>query len=134
MNKKTEAIFNNNYSELIISDLRLWVYLGCSSEEKHLKQPISIDINLLFAKAPTAIATDDLVDAVCYAQLTELAKLAAAEKKYNLIEHLAAKIHQAITTELITADYKDANLKVKVTKLKSPIDGIHGGVSFVYSL
>ncbi|NRB11176.1 MAG: dihydroneopterin aldolase [Rickettsiaceae bacterium] len=134
MNKKAEVAFNNNSSELIISDLRIWVYLGCSLEEKHHKQPISIDINLLFTTMPVAINTDNIADVICYAKLTKLAKLAAEQKKYNLIEHLAANIHKAIITEVLQAGYKDTSLKIKVTKMKPPIDGVHGGVSFIYNV
>ncbi len=132
MSKKTEVFLSNNYSELIVSDLRLWVYLGCSLEEKHYKQPISIDINLFFTTAPSATSSDNIADVMCYDKLTKLAKLEATQKKYNLIEHLAARIHQAIITEVLQAGYKDSTLKIKVTKLKPPIDNVLGGVSFVY--
>ncbi len=55
------------------------------------------------------------------------------ENRFNLIEHLAAQINDIIYQDLIKPKSEKVFLKVTVTKLKSPVSGVHGGISFSYS-
>ncbi|MDP4832209.1 MAG: dihydroneopterin aldolase [Rickettsiaceae bacterium] len=125
--------FNNNSSNLIISDLRLWVHLGCSEQEKHHAQCVSFDINIVFSAAPQGTISDNLKDAFCYAEATKLIKTTIENKRYNLIEHLAADIHAILAASLKQQKFNDTELSVTVIKLSPPVTDIHGGVSFTYS-
>lgn len=126
------CIFNNNLSNLTVSDLRLWVHLGCSEQEKYHAQCVSFDIDIVFSEAPQGTLSDDLKDAFCYAEATKLIKITIENKRYNLIEHLAADVHNILTTSLKKQMFNDATLSVTVIKLSPPVADIHGGVSFTY--
>lgn len=130
MNKR--RTFNNSLSKLIISDLRLWVHLGCSQQERHHAQCVSFDICITFPENPKATASDDLNDGFCYAQATDLIKEAIESKSYNMIEHLATYVHNILHTSLKQKGFSDAYSSVTVVKLSPPVPNIHGGVSFTY--
>lgn len=124
--------FNDNLSNITISDLKLWVHLGCSEQEKHHPQCVSFDISINFTTPPKAIISDNIEDAFCYANATELIKKTIKNKRYNLIEHLAAETHKILNDSLKKQNF-DAQLLVTITKLSPPVADIHGGVSFTYS-
>ena len=124
-NKKNNAV-------LKISDIKLWVHLGVSKEEKHLKQPVSIDIKIDFTTIPEAINTDNINDAICYTKIVDLINKTIRLREFNLIEYLAMEIHKSINQEIMKSNYKNSQIKVKVTKTKPPVDNIHGGVSFTF--
>ncbi|MCC8370283.1 MAG: dihydroneopterin aldolase [Rickettsia endosymbiont of Stiretrus anchorago] len=110
-----------------------WIHLGCGSEEKHHAQPVEININLIFPTPPLATQTDNIDDTICYAETVRLIQKLCQENRFNLIEHLAARIYDIIYHDLIKTKSEKVFLKVTVTKLKSPVSGVHGGVSFSYS-
>lgn len=118
--------------KLSIKDLRLWVHLGCSDEEKAHPQAISVTLKLYFIKAPLGIITDELTDSICYFQITELVQNTVSEKSFNLVEHLTYKIREAIYQHLKSIGYEDVTLKVTVDKLSPPVPNLLGGVSFSY--
>lgn len=120
-------------SQLTISDLRVWVHLGCSEQEKHHPQPVSIDIQVNFKQHPEAIYTDSLEDAFCYLKASELIQAALKERQFNLIEYLAAFVHDTIYQAMIEGSQLRMDLVVTVKKLSPPVPGVHGGVSFVYA-
>ena len=124
-------IFNNNSSNITISDLRLWVHLGCSEQEKHYPQCVSFNININFSTNPKAAVSDNIKDAFCYANATRLIKKTIENKNYNLIEHLAFEVHTLLKDSLQKQNF-NANLSVTIIKLSPPVADIHGGVSFTY--
>ncbi len=101
---------------LNISDLRLWVHLGCSAEEKTHVQPVSIDIQLSFLTPPKGAQTDNLEETICYKHMTELAEI-AVQQPFDLIEHLAATIYQKIQQHLSKTEYSNTQLAITVHKL-----------------
>lgn len=113
---------------LKISDLRLWLHLGCSEQEKFLPQPVSIDIQIEFNTCLEGIEKDYLNGVLCYADLTAKIQKFCETKKFNLIEKVAASIH-TIVSEIAVGN----KVTVTATKVKSPVEGIHGGISFTYS-
>ncbi len=125
-------IFNNNSSNITISDLRLWLHLGCSEQEKHHRQCVSFNININFSSFPKGAISDDIKDTFCYGGATKLIKKNIEDKKFNLIEHLAATVHNILKNSLKEQNFS-ADLSVTVVKLSPPVKDIHGGVSFTYS-
>lgn len=118
--------------KLVIKDLRLWVHLGCSPEERTNPQPISITLKLYFTKPPIGTLTDKLTDTVCYFQITKLIENIISARNFNLIENLTHTIYEAVSNHLNTIEHGDATLKVIVNKLSPPIPNVLGGVSFSY--
>ncbi len=133
MLKNSKAIFKNTKSHLQISDLRQWVHLGCSDQEKHLPQLVAFDVDIAFQGSPKAIHTDEIKDGFCYAEAAELIKKCIKSKPYNLIEYLAADVYEVIREALDKQEYKAAEISVTVHKLSPPVPDIHGAVSFTIS-
>lgn len=97
-----EVAFNLNHScELNIEKLITWIHLGCGSEEKHHAQAVEINIKLIFATPPLATQTDNIDDTICYAETVRLIQKLCQEHRFNLIEHLAARIYDIIYHDLI---------------------------------
>ena len=118
---------------LAINDLRLWVHLGCSSEEKHHSQMISVNINIEFIQHPEGCNSDDLNDTVCYLKLTQHISSYLENKKFNLIEFLAKKIHEII--EDFVSNFKKiiSSITVEIHKISPPVANVHGGVKWMHS-
>lgn len=118
--------------KLSIKDLRLWVHLGCSLEERANPQPVSITLKLYFTEPPLGLTTDDLADSVCYFKIVELVQKLLSDRTFNLVEHLTLTIHEAVYKHLESISQEKVTLKVIVNKLSPPIPNLHGGVSFSY--
>lgn len=119
--------------QLTISDLRLWVHLGCSEQEKHHPQAVSIDIQVNFKEPPQAIHTDSLEDAFCYLKAAELIQASLKDKQFNLIEHLASTVYDTLYQGMLQQPKLNMDLVIIVKKLSPPVPGVHGGVSFTYA-
>jgi 7,8-dihydroneopterin aldolase/epimerase/oxygenase len=131
---KTKAKINkNSLCELFISDLRVWVHLGCSEEEKHNPQLISFNISIIFKSAPLGLTTDRLEDTICYRIIVQQIQKFCENKKFNLIEHLAFAIHKTIEESLGDKKQNINLIEVTVHKVSPPVPDMHGGVCFTYS-
>ncbi len=115
---------------LVINDLRLWVYLGHTAEERANQQVVRVDIKISFLRPPKALSSDKLADTYCYTNaINNTTKLVTTEK-FALIEHLTNRIHESIAADLNQHGFEDAALAVTVIKLSPPVPNVHGGVSF----
>ncbi|WPY00154.1 Dihydroneopterin aldolase [Candidatus Trichorickettsia mobilis] len=122
-----------NLPKLKITDLRLWVHLGCSAEERSNPQAVSISAHFVFPVAPKGAYTDLISDSICYRRAVELIKEAVEGKEFNLIEHLAVRVYDALFSYINEVGYNNLKIKVVATKISPPIPGLYGGVSFSYS-
>lgn len=118
---------------LTILDLRIWLHLGCSEQERHQPQCVSFDISITFPKGLKGTSSDDINDSFCYGEATKLIKETISSKPYNLIEHVASDVHEVLLGSLREKGFPEASLLVKITKLSPPVLDIHGGVSFTYA-
>ena len=128
-------IFNesSNTWKLNISDLRLWVHLGCSEQEKHHPQCVSFNVSLISSNKLKATYSDNLDDGFCYSKATKLIKESISKKRYNLIERLACDVYDILWQSLKDLGFVGSALSITVTKLSPPVRDIHGGVSFTYN-
>ena len=122
----------NNICKLAISDLRVWVHLGYGKEEKHNPQLVSIDVEIIFNKHPPAVETDQLDDTLCYLKAVESIQALTQKNRFNLIENLGAKVHEAIYNTIKIENHNLYNVNVVVKKMSPPVPGVHGFVSFSY--
>lgn len=81
-----------------IKQLRLKTIIGTNDQERKTPQEIVVNIELDVDAAATA-KTDDLNDAVDYANICQQITRNAAEWKFFLIEKLAAEILKIIITD-----------------------------------
>lgn len=117
---------------LLISDLRLWVHLGCSAEEKFSSQLVSIDVDFTFKSPPLGLTTDQLKDTICYLEVVQNIQSLVQGKQFNLIEHLTHDIYRMINDLLMQKEHIISSVKVTTHKIAPPVPGVHGGVFFTY--
>lgn len=117
-------------SALKIKDLRIWVNLGCSEEEKFHPQAVSVDICVYFAGKQKFLASDDIKDAFCYKNCAEKIMDSIKGRPFNLIESLCTEIHRVTKNLLKESGFPDSKVKIKAKKLSTPVSGICGSVSF----
>jgi len=117
---------------LLISDLRLWVYLGCSAEEKFHSQLVSVNIDFTFKSPPLGLTTDRLEDTICYLEVVQSIQSLVQSKQFNLIEHLTHDIYRAINNLLVQKKHIISSIRVTTHKVAPTVPGVHGGVLFTY--
>ncbi|QBB83450.1 MULTISPECIES: dihydroneopterin aldolase [Wolbachia] len=117
---------------LLISDLRLWVHLGCSAEEKSSPQLVSIDVDFTFKSPPSGITTDQLKDTICYLEVVQNIQSLVQGMQFNLIEHLTHEIYRAVNNLLLRKKHIISSVRVTTHKIAPPVPGVHGGVFFTY--
>ncbi|MGL9732825.1 MAG: dihydroneopterin aldolase [Wolbachia sp.] len=117
---------------LIIKDLRLWVHLGCSTEEKFNSQLVSINVDFTFKSSPLGLITDQLEDTICYLEVVQSIQSLALSKRFNLIEYLTHDIYLAISNFLTQKSNIISSIRVTTHKIAPPVPDVHGGVLFTY--
>jgi dihydroneopterin aldolase len=122
--------FDNTIFTLSIHDLRIWVHLGCSDEEKFHPQMVSFSIDINFKTLPAGAQTDSLQDTVCYLDLVTIITRQCQEKKFNLVEHLAKSVHEKIAASLSAHIHQLQSITVTLHKISPPVPGVHGGVKW----
>ena len=122
----------NKLFKLSILDLRIWVHLGCTEQEKFNPQLVSLNIELYFKYLPEGARNDRLGDTVCYAAVVQKVKSFCQNKKFNLIEHLTTEIYKVVEDSLKQNRSVVSFIHVTGHKMSPPVPDIHGGVTFSY--
>ncbi|MGL9682062.1 MAG: dihydroneopterin aldolase [Wolbachia sp.] len=117
---------------LLIKDLRLWVHLGCSVEEKFHSQLVSINVDFAFKSSPVGLITDCLEDTICYLEVVQSIQSLASGKRFNLIEHFTHEVYVTISNFLIQKRHILSSIRVTTHKVAPPVPDVHGGVLFTY--
>lgn len=114
-------------TSLLIKELELSVFLGWPDKERMQEQKVLLDIDIWFPQPPVACETDRLDDTVCYADLIEMIHQQTKNRKFHLIEYLAAEIHKMIKPLLP----ENSRMIVRIIK-KPEIPGLNGSVQLTY--
>lgn len=123
---------NENFSTVIISDLRIKVRIGCTKQEQVRRQLVSTSVKIYFSKPPDAVHTDNLNDTCCYMSIIECIEFVASNTRCCLLERLAFLIHESISKLLLAQHMKPLNIEVRVQKTRSILTNLKGGAAFVY--
>lgn len=106
--------------KLKLSNVVLDVYLGVYDFEQEQLQQVKLDLTITYHKAPAACISDDLKDTICYASINELLLKTALKKRYQLIEHLAQSLLDALK-EMLKVHKIDISLELHK---KPPLDNV----------
>jgi dihydroneopterin aldolase len=100
-------------------------YIGVAEEERHVHQPMRVDVELEYLKGGVASAaeSDDISKAIDYARAVECIIKIGTHGEYRLVERMAEKMVQALFSELAIA-----GVTLWVRKLKPPIKDVHDSV------
>lgn len=114
------------FSELSLNHFKTQVHLGCSDDERCIRQTVYFDVKVKFPKLPLGVLNDRLEDTVCYAALSDRISKVCEKTEFHLIEKLGGDVFSSLR-ELVPPQVK---LRIQVTKEKPPIDNLLGGASF----
>lgn len=78
------------------------------------------------------VINDNLEDTVCYSRLVQNIKNFCRDKKFNLVEHLAAEVYKKVNGSLQKNLSLVTSITVTAHKVSPPVADIHGGVTFTY--
>jgi dihydroneopterin aldolase len=106
-----------------INSLRVEAHVGVTDEERARLQPVRFDIEVLADLRPAG-RSDDLADTVDYARVASVVAETARKEPSRLIEHLAEKAADAVSTMP-----RVLGVTVEVTKEVVPLDEDVGKVS-----
>lgn len=115
-------------NHIAIEGFELQLYIGCSPQEQETRQPVAIDIWILFPKPPLGCISDDLKDTICYVRCTDIIRQELFDEKFHLIEYLAARIHKVLKKELPM----QLQIVVRVGKVRSAVPDVKKHIRFTY--
>ncbi len=118
-----------NTSAMKINDYEVWVSLGCSQEEQSFKQPVLFNLEIEFHIPVRGETTDQLSDAIDYVAVTDLLKLSAESKSYQLIESMCFEATEKIS-KYLKQHHVVGIFKLSVLKLRPPVPHLKSGVSW----
>ena len=96
---------------IVIRDLRVEALIGIHRRERHVKQTLSIDLEI--GLPSTAVfASDKVADTIDYEQVALRIRDLAAAQHYRLVETFADRV-----AALLTADFGAPWVKVSVAKI-----------------
>lgn len=102
-------------SILEINKFVLRVKLGVEAFERDIPQAVEISIKLHFSQLPKACKSDDIKDAICYADLIAKLNAFCAEKEFHLIEYLCYSLHKYLKENIL-----DEHIKLELKICKNP--------------
>jgi len=121
-------------NKINVEGIKLYAYHGCMDEEAKLGGNYIVDV-IIESDFNIAAATDDLGKTIDYVKVVEIVKREMAIRS-KLIETVGQRIINSLRNELaIIVEYKNGEqfilkkIKVKVTKLNPPINGVVSSVS-----
>lgn len=114
---------------LRINSYEVWMSLGVTKDEQTNLQPVHFDISLQFEKPVKGSASDNLDDAINYADLVYHVKKVATTRPFNLIENVCFITHQHLTEYVKTHGFT-GELTTEATKVRAPVASLQGGVKF----
>ncbi len=89
--------------KLAISDLRVWVHLGFSPEERYESQLVSLDVHLYFSN-------DEIINNILsYAKIVRYIKTMSESKPFSFMDHLTATLHEGIKN-LLSLELEDSRV------------------------
>jgi dihydroneopterin aldolase len=116
---------------LEVRDFSVGVRLGCTPGERQVPQEVRFSADLIFAAPPRACGTDRLEDTACYARACEAIRDVATQAEYATVERLGAAALAALRQALdLQAPGSGISIRLRVHKVRPPIDGLLGGVIF----
>lgn len=108
--------------KIIVKGIKLYAYHGCTDEEQKIGTNYEVDVTI-DANLDKASESDNLNDTIDYVIVYEIVKEQMAIKS-RLIEHVAKRIIDQLLLKLQTIE----KIKIRVSKISPPINGILDGV------
>ncbi|MDZ4200665.1 MAG: dihydroneopterin aldolase [Gallionella sp.] len=98
---------------IFLRELKVETLIGVYEWEKRVPQTLQIDLDIALPDS-RACATDDIKDALNYADIVRRIQAELASRHFNLLEALCERIAQ-----ILLDDFKSPWVKVSVAKLQA---------------
>lgn len=102
-------------TEIFISNLKVPVRIGCIPGEQEFPQMVRFDVRVAIRDSAAA-RSGNLLDTVCYKQLSEEIQRLAAHQQWSLLEQLADTVLGTIFEKFPAAK----NVSLKISKFTVP--------------
>ena len=96
--------------KIFIHELKVETIIGCLNWERHIKQPIFIDMEIDY-DCSLAGRSDSLIDTLDYSEIANTVTDFIMNSQFNLLESLAQHV-----AKLILEKYPISRIKIKVSK------------------
>ncbi|MCS6776486.1 MAG: dihydroneopterin aldolase [Chloroherpetonaceae bacterium] len=106
-----------------IQGLEFYAYHGASDAEQRVGHRYRVDV-WLGVDTHRASQTDAVEDTVCYAEVAHCLLQVGTERRYHLLEALAARMSDVILTRFPAV----LSVRLSVQKIAPPIDAVIGSV------
>lgn len=110
-------------AKLTINNLHIYSYHGVTAEEQQLGGRYEIDVEVYYT-ASTAIASDDLSNAVNYAELIECIGEIVHARRRKLIETLANDIATAILDRFAKVESVCLRVRKRTVPVSAVVDSV----------
>lgn len=108
---------------LRIENFSVQVHLGCEKEERIETQEVRVSAEFRFKELVKGAQTDELKDALCYAQACDLVRQIAQKREYKLIERLGFDCFLALKEWA----GPDCQIALRIHKVQPPVQNLLGG-------
>jgi dihydroneopterin aldolase len=102
---------------IFVQELRVETRIGVYAWERHLTQPLIIDLELAIPSAK-AFASDDFADTLDYAAVVKRVQVFAKDHPHKLLERFAEAL-----ADVLRAEFGSPWVRVSVAKL-APVAGV----------
>ena len=102
---------------IFITDLRIETRIGVYEWEKHVKQPVMLNIQIAMPDARAGVS-DEIADALDYAAVVARLQALLADHPHKLLERLAENIARVVLDE-----FRAPWVRVQLAKL-APLAGV----------
>ncbi len=106
--------------KLKLKNVIINAYLGVYDFEQQAAQEVLLDLCVAYHQIPKGCFSDQLEDTVCYADINALLIQTALKKRYQLIEHLAQSLLDALIDRLAV---QQVDIYLELHK-KPPLDNV----------
>lgn len=108
---------------ILIQELEFYAYHGASDAEQRVGHRYRVDV-MLGVDTHRAGQTDAVEDTVCYAEVAHCLLRVGMERRYRLLEALAAHMSDTLFARFPAIQ----SIRLRVQKIAPPIDAVIGSV------
>jgi FolB domain-containing protein len=117
---------DHKFNSLRLENLTFQVKLGCTAEERAVRQEVRITLEMRFDTAPPGVTSDELDGTICYAEVASLLLSHCESSEFKLIERLGYECY-VILKDLFG---DKVEIGVNAHKVRPPVDSLKGGAIY----
>ncbi len=113
-------------AKLSVNQFSVSVNLGCTPAERALLQEVRFSLSFVFPIPPEACQSDELAHTICYGEVCDSISAAVKGRPFATIEAMWTAAAASVRPHL----KRDTSVVLTLHKVRPPIDGLLGGVTY----